>query len=102
MAGNPVVIVVRLYTSVCKFGVCCQAPAEVVLEPKELSAGSTFPLSAGGAIPETTARVTNGLGQFLVKALLGGQRAPLTLVQRLWRLKDGQGELYCAQANDPN
>ena len=80
---------------------CCQAPAEVVLEPKELSAGTTCSLSAGGAIPETTARVTNGLGQFLVKALLGGQRAPLTLIQRLWRLKDGQGELYYAQTHDP-
>ncbi|KAL3158051.1 hypothetical protein ABBQ32_011660 [Trebouxia sp. C0010 RCD-2024] len=67
-----------------------KAPAEVLLEPKELSAGTTFSLSAGAAIPETSARVTNGLGQPLVKALLGGQKIPLTLVQRLWRLKDGQ------------
>lgn len=35
-----------------------------------------------------------------MKALLGGQKVPLTLVQRLWRLKDGQGELHSAQADD--
>lgn len=85
-----------MYTSDASL-VPCQAPAEVLLEPKELSAGTTFSLSAGAAIPETSARVTNGLGQPLVKALLGGQKIPLTLVQRLWRLKDGQGELLlCA------
>ena len=64
----------------------------MLLEPKELSAGSTFSLSAGGTLPDSSVTVTNGLGQCLVKALVGGQKAPLTVVQRLWRLKDGQGD----------
>ena len=69
-----------------------QAPAVVHLEPSELSTGSTFSLSAGGAIPGSSVKVNNALGQSLVKALVGGQKVPLTVVQRLWRLKDGQGD----------
>lgn len=69
-----------------------QAPAVVHLEPSELSTGITFPLSAGGTIPGSRVKVSNALGQSLVKALVGGQKVPLTVVQRLWRLKDGQGD----------
>lgn len=95
---QPHYVLVKVYTSDASL-VSCQAPSEVLLEPKELSAGTTFSLSAGAAIPETSARVTNGLGQPLVKALLGGQKIPLMLVQRLWRVKDNQGELHCVQTD---
>lgn len=64
----------------------------MLLEPKELSPDMTFSLSAGGTIPASSVKVTNALGQSLVKALVGGQKVPLTVVQRLWRLKDGQGD----------
>lgn len=64
----------------------------MLLEPKELSPDITFSLSAGGMIPASSVKVTNALGQSLVKALVGGQKVPLTVVQRLWRLKDGQGD----------
>lgn len=69
-----------------------QAPAVVHLEPSELSTGPNFSLSAGGTIPGSSVKVSNTLGQSLVKTLVGGQKAPLTVVQRLWRLKDGQGD----------
>ena len=68
-----------------------QAPAELLLEPNKLGPGSTFSLPAGGVIPETSVNITNGLGQALIKATIGGQKTPLSVVQRLWRLKDGQG-----------
>lgn len=64
----------------------------MLLEPKELSPDTPFSLSAGGIIPASSVKVTNALGQSLVKALVGGQKVPLTVVQRLWRLKDGQGD----------
>ena len=69
-----------------------QAPAEVVIEPIELAPGSTFRMPAGGTIPESNVTIANGSGQTLTKALLGGQKTPLIVVQRLWRLKDGQGQ----------
>ena len=69
-----------------------QAPAVVHLEPAELSTSSTFSLAAGGTIPESSVKVSNALGQSLVKALVGGQKVQLTVVQRLWRLKGGQGD----------
>lgn len=69
-----------------------QAPAVVNLEPPELGTGISFSLSAGGTIPDSIVKVNNALGQSLVKALVGGQKVPLTVVQRLWRLKDGQGD----------
>lgn len=64
----------------------------MLLEPQELSQDITFSLSAGGTIPASSVKVANALGQSLVKALMGGQKVPLTVVQRLWRLKDGQGD----------
>ena len=75
-----------------------QAPAVVHLVPSELSTGTTFSLSAGGTIPDSSVKVSNALGQSLVKALVGGQKVPLTVVQRLWRLKEGQGDATQAVA----
>ena len=63
-----------------------------MVEPTQMATGNTLTLLAGDAIPESSVSITNGAGQMgLVKAYLGGQKAPLTIVQRLWRLKEGQG-----------
>ena len=71
-----------------------QAPCTLTVEPAQLAPGNTPTIPAGGAIPETRVAVSNAAGQAgLVKAYLGGQKTPLTVVQRLWRLKEGQGVL---------
>ena len=71
-----------------------QAPSTLTIEPAKLAPGNTQTILAGEAIPESKVAVGNAAGQLgLVKAYLGGQKTPLTVVQRLWRLKEGQGVL---------
>ena len=71
-----------------------QAPSTLTIEPAKLAPGNTHAILAGEAIPESKVAVGNAAGQLgLVKAYLGGQKTPLAIVQRLWRLKEGQGVL---------
>ena len=66
----------------------------MTIEPAKLAPGNTQTILAGEAISESKVAVGNAAGQLgLVKAYLGGQKTPLTIVQRLWRLKEGQGVL---------
>lgn len=48
-------------------------------------------LKAGDAVPETSVTVSNGQGQQMTKANVVGAKTPFTVLQRLWRLKDGIG-----------
>lgn len=48
-------------------------------------------LGAGGTIPETSVTVSNGQGQQITRAHIAGHKTPVTVVQRLWLLKDGVG-----------
>ncbi len=71
-----------------------QAPSVLTIEPAKLAPGNTQTIVASEAIPESKVAVGNAAKQLgLVKAYLGGQKTPLTIVQRLWRLKEGQGVL---------
>ncbi|KAL0055144.1 hypothetical protein WJX82_007626 [Trebouxia sp. C0006] len=68
-----------------------KAPSTLTIEPAKLAPGNTQTLLAGEVIAESKVAVSNAAGQLrLVKAYLGGQKTPLTIVQRLWRLKEGQ------------
>lgn len=71
-----------------------QAPSTLTVEPAQLAPGNNLTIPAGEAIPDSRVAVSNAAGQVgLVKAHLGGQKTPLTVIQRLWRLKEGQGML---------
>lgn len=48
-------------------------------------------LDAGGTIEETSITVSNGQGQQMVRAYIAGHKTPFTVLQRLWRLKEGVG-----------
>ena len=50
-------------------------------------------LGAGGSIPETSVTVSNGQGQQIIRAHVAGHKTPVTVVQRLWLLKDGVGTI---------
>ena len=63
-----------------------RVPASVRLEPLVLAAG--LDLAAGAALPETAAVVLSGAGAPLTRCVLAGERASLTVVQRLWFLGD--------------
>ncbi|KAK9820414.1 hypothetical protein WJX72_010046 [[Myrmecia] bisecta] len=50
-------------------------------------------LVAGDSLPETSITLLNGAKQRIVRALIGGQKRSLVVVQNLWRLPDNaQGE----------
>ena len=69
----------------------------MVLEPAEMATGTTV-LVAGAVIQETSVVISNAAGQAgMVKAHVAGRNTPLSIVQRLWRLKDGQGKYMSVQ-----
>jgi hypothetical protein len=59
-----------------------------LVEPLQL-ATRKVELTAGDTLPETTLSVLNGAGVKMIKAQFAGERAPVVVTQRLWRLVDG-------------
>jgi hypothetical protein len=63
-----------------------QLPSSLRIEPMKLCTGAVVDMAAGDTIPDTDVVVLSGAGQKLSRALLGGQKQQLKVLQQLYYL----------------